>query len=877
MRGDSTIRGLLDAADEGCTILAPTAELGSALFDAVQRSHVACGHEVWPTPRIRDFSGWLRDEYAKRQLVDPSLPRALTDIEERELWRASVEDSDLGREFSDAGGAARGARRARRAMAEHGIPLRALADHPTEESLALCAWTQRFEERCSDLGCVPADRLLEFAPAGAPDLVAIESPSWLPVARRWLGEAVRSFLEPPGGTDGGAMLRCHADSPSAELAACAEWARGGLHADPGFRAWICVPDLALRRAEVHDAFDAALAPQRLSLSAREDVAPYAVAGGTPLLGHAPVRAALECLSAATGILGFDAFSGLLRQPALQATHVEAAAAAHLDVVLRNRGPSEALFKDWIDLAQRVATEADAGPVPALERLVRFARTLGSVTGRRPMSRWIALWVEAFEMAPWALRRRWSSGEYQAAERFRELLGSLAMGDAVHGALSAAAAAALLQRAARDASFQPQTGIPSIWVSGQVIDPWLHYRGLWITGCSEERWPPPADPVPLLPARLQREYGVISAAADLQLKLAADLQRRWQTRARECVFSCADAAEGRPGVFSPLVPEGRPLDDPAPTRPLWRAWISEAPHVESCIDEHAPPFRPDERTRGVATLRAQSRCPFRGFAETRLAAEVLERPAPGFNQRERGDMLHHALERLWSLVRSSAGWAALDLPAREQVVENAALSAIERQCRRRDPGMSWRRRERARMTALLVKWMRTEELREPFEVEALEGGARQVRHGGLDYSIRIDRCDRLADGGRVLIDYKTGMAAVDWRGDRPDNPQLPIYALLQPEALVAVAYGRVNATDCGFVAESARPAVFKPRGRPSSLEGMPDFAALVELWSRRIEAIALEFSSGVAAVTPTARACASCDLKALCRIPSALDEEGARDD
>ena len=40
-------------------------------------------------------------------------------------------------------------------------------------------------------------------------------------------------------------------------------------------------------------------------------------------------------------------------------------------------------------------------------------------------------------------------------------------------------------------------------------------------------------------------------------------------------------------------------------------------------------------------------------------------------------------------------------------------------------------------------------------------------------------DRLADGARVLIDYKTGVATADWRGERPDNPQLPIYALLQP--------------------------------------------------------------------------------------------------
>ena len=45
-----------------------------------------------------------------------------------------------------------------------------------------------------------------------------------------------------------------------------------------------------------------------------------------------------------------------------------------------------------------------------------------------------------------------------------------------------------------------------------------------------------------------------------------------------------------------------------------------------------------------------------------------------------------------------------------------------------------------------------------------------------FKVRIDRVDRLADDARVLIDYKTGAATTDWRGDRPDNPQLPIYAL-----------------------------------------------------------------------------------------------------
>jgi len=99
----------------------------------------------------------------------------------------------------------------------------------------------------------------------------------------------------------------------------------------------------------------------------------------------------------------------------------------------------------------------------------------------------------------------------------------------------------------------------------------------------------------------------------------------------------------------------------------------------------------------------------------------------------------------------------------------------------------------------------------------------------------------------------------------------MYALLYPEALVAVAYGRVNAADCSFVAEAERPAIFKPRGQRSPLEGMASLAALVQVWSRRIESLAADFAAGWAAVAPTVRACKSCRLHGLCRVPAALED------
>jgi ATP-dependent helicase/nuclease subunit B len=871
-------RGLFEAANSGRVILAPNAELAAALYDAVERMHLAAGHTLWPTPRIRDFGSWARECHAVRQLADASLPRVLSDVEERELWRTVILESPAGPDLLEPSGAASSARSARRALIEYAIPTAALMDDAAEESLALLDWNRRFEKRCTELRCVAADQLIQEVALDSHSVAWLESPIWRPLARRRLemsGAEVLPALSPGAPAQ---PRRLQAGSAAEELAAIAEHARAGLQCSDEYRAWICIPDLNLRRAAVADAFDAALAPQRFLLTGGDAAAAYAIAGGTPLADHPPVRAALDALAAAQGSVSFEKFSALLRTPEIQESPADAGAAAAVDLALRRRGPDAATLPKWLALADRLTREKSLTSASALRRLHGFVQSLGTARGSQRMSRWVCVWIDAFESGPWALRARWSSGEFQAAERFRELLAALATADEVFGTLSVGSAGRVLARAARDTAFQAQTGIPPVWISGQIMDPWLTYDAIWMAACSDLRWPPPVDPIPLLPVRLQREYGVIAASAEHQLKFAEDLQERWLRRAPLAVFSCSDAEDGRPTAMSPLVPAaGAEPAHEAVVHPHWRAQAERAPSLEELIDERAPSFAGTERTHGVGTLRAQSRCAFRGFAETRLSAESLEKPTPGFSRRERGELLHHALEHIWSDLHSSVRLAALAPDDRAAVIRAGVNFALTRQCVARDPGVRWQQREVPRLSALIDKWLTIEGWREPFEVERLEQQSETAHHGGLEFAVRIDRIDRLADGARVIIDYKTGVATPDWRGDRPDNPQLPIYALLHPEALVAVAYGKVNAAKCDFVAESERRGIFKANRPPAKLEGMPDFAALVALWGRRIEKIAAEFAAGWAAVAPTLNACASCQLQTLCRVPVALDDDGMHDE
>lgn len=862
---------LLAAAESDQTILAPNAELAAALFDAIERAQQQAGRELWPTPKVRDFGSWAREQYASRHALDESLPRQLSDIEERELWRQVIDAADDNHDLLDIGLAARAARRARRTVLEYAIPWQRLSAEATEETDIFLAWNRTFETRCRELDCVGAEvRLRELRPPNEA-FVWIDSPAWRPAARQWLSAHARSIAPEPTIQSRSAVL--HAAAPGRELAAMAAWMHERVSADAGFRAWIFVPGLSQRRAEIEDAFDARLELRRFAMPAEARAARYAVAGGIPLSKYAPVRAALQLLQASVGAVTFVQFSNMLRSAELQDSEHDAGSAARVDLALRRYGPHESTLSGWLKLADDLARQGGLSAAAAVQRLRAALVVLEAPKPAQRMSEWIGAWMGALNAAPWSMRQRWSSVEFQAAQRFRELLAALAGAETFFGLQRRDAAQRIVARSANETAFQPQTGIPPIWISGQPMDPWLQYDAVWLCGMSEAHWPPAVEPVAMLPVPLQRAFGVAAADADSQLAMSRELLGRWQQRGAQCIFSFSDSAEGRAALPSPLLPRAAgPLSVPdTPAQPHWRALKAQAPAMQKFTDLKAPPFSPDERTRGVATLRAQSRCAFRGFAEIRLAAERLEQPMPGFNDRERGELVHHALQEIWTELGTSEVLRNLQPAAQDALLQRAASSAVQAVSRRRDPGQRWRQRERKRLGDLLGKWLAVERGREAFVVESLEGEAQLAHFAGLALKVRLDRVDRLADGSRVLIDYKTGSAAVDWRGDRPDNPQLPIYALLQPQALVAVAYGKVNAADPTFLAETERRNVFKPGGRMTLLEEQSSLAALLAIWSQRMEELAAAFVAGRAEVAPTALACRSCALQGLCRVPTVLAE------
>jgi ATP-dependent helicase/nuclease subunit B len=154
--------------------------------------------------------------------------------------------------------------------------------------------------------------------------------------------------------------------------------------------------------------------------------------------------------------------------------------------------------------------------------------------------------------------------------------------------------------------------------------------------------------------------------------------------------------------------------------------------------------------------------------------------------------------------------------------------------------------------------------------------RAVAIGGLGFNARLDRVDELADGRRIVIDYKTGStSAGSMLGERPDEPQLPLYLVATEPDAAAVAFAQVRAGDMKF-SGLARDADLLPGVKAFADSNFRDRHAswqdVVEAWRSDLARLAVAFAEGEAAVDPKQypQTCRYCDVKPLCRIHERLD-------
>jgi len=511
--------------------------------------------------------------------------------------------------------------------------------------------------------------------------------------------------------------------------------------------------------------------------------------------------------------------------------------------------------------------------PQLHAQLRVWRdNIPTRSARLAPSAWSEKFAALLKLAGWPGNGPLESESHQAVVVWRELLAAFAAQDVVSARIDYAEALATLRRMAGERVFQPQTPAAPVQVLGLLEASGLDFDSLWVMGLDDESWPPSPRPNPFLPLELQRTRGLPHASAERELEFARRLTERLAASAGNVVFSHPLNSGDEKRRASPLLhgfPELLPSDFPAP-RPGLANQLFDARKLETLSDEQAPVLAPGNSVKGGTRLfQYQAACPFRAFATLRLDARAPEEPEPGLDAKARGMLLHSALEALWKTLASHAALCAMAEGTLMDAISVAVHAALEELARDRSQTLTGRFREieARRLTRLLRAWLEEEKARAPFKVVAAEQKT-TIKLGGLVVEGRMDRVDELEDGTRVILDYKSGKTSTkSWEGERPDEPQLPLYAIdmRQRQPVAAALFAQLRAGELGFNGLAARTGI-APKVKPA---GDTDAAwqAQLDAWQTTLTTLAEAYRAGDARVDPKEfpQTCEHCGLQALCRV------------
>ncbi|MEK6211796.1 MAG: PD-(D/E)XK nuclease family protein [Pseudomonadota bacterium] len=885
---------------EGIAVVTPNRRLAQTLAREFDERQIASGLTVWETADILPFGAFVERLYEDALYSDIAarLPLLLTDAQEQELWEAAIRASEWGEALLAVPRAAADCRKAwglahewRIAGAVMGNP----GSFPgNEDARAFAEWAKGYARRCDKEGNTDAARLADVV---APLLkeAALRKPKRLvayafdvvpPQVQDFFDACAKQGIEvrscAPEEKESKAS-RIPFPSAHEELEAAASWARtkletltpsplpqgegsgdeGTLEAEQRVRIGVVVPELGQRRKEVARVFARVMHPAHNLPGAEQKALPFNISLGAPLADYPLARAALSILELASGEIPFEQASKLIRSPFLAGAEPELSKRARLDAELRRKAPAR------VTLGKLVAL-IEGAPVLRQRLEALFALVREQPGGERSPHEWARHFSALLEVAGFPGERGLDSSEFQTQAKFNETLAEFAKLERVAPKMSLAQALARLRRLCTDTLFQPETPDAPIQVLGVLESAGLEFDALWVSGLTDEAWPLAAAPNPFIPPALQRKAGIPEASAEATLARGKRITDGWLAAADEVVVSHPTMEEDRALLASPLI-SAVPLGTPETrTYERYRDLIFAARRSETVQDGQAPALATRTPRGGTRILSDQAACPFRAFARHRLAAEGLEEPVAGLDARARGLLLHTLMKELWSELKGSQGIQGDCGPA----IERAAAAAV-REAKLEEPFAAL---ERKRLAKLAREWLEVERSRPPFEVVAMEE-KRKLAVAGLELNGRIDRMDKLEAGGHVLIDYKGGATSrKDWLGERPEEPQLPVYAVNAKEDVAAVAFAKLKTGDLRFSGYA------REKGLLPKVELYRDWEGLIVGWRNELDALGKGFASGDARVDPKKllQTCRNCDLQPLCRVYERVNaladgEDGDEDD
>jgi ATP-dependent helicase/nuclease subunit B len=844
------------AVREGATVLTASRRLARVLtqeFNCSQRG----GKSVWKTPDILPLEAFLRrcwtewivsgDGSAGQVLLGPA--------QEQALWEQIIRESPEGESLLRIPETARAAAQAWSLAIAYRLPLDGQFE-ASDDCAAFLRWAHEFQRRCDarrwlvkailadTIGALIVDgriaRPSRCFLAGFDEL----TPQQAEFVNRF--SAWEHFPQEKFESEPGCLLF---DDGRREMERAARWARDLLDRNPAVRIGIIAPNLTADRAQVERVFRHVLHPGT-QFEDRERA--FHLSLGRPLSDYPIIHAALELLEFAAAPATLPRAGVLLRSPFLGGAAQEQSKRATLDALLRRRG----IWNVSID-----SLCAESSDCPDLQHRLGCARNeLDKIAINQFASQWSRAFSKLLSAFGWPGDRALNSSEHQTIQAWQRSLSEFATLDAILPAIGFQSALERLRELAASTLFQVENEGAPVQIMGELEASGLHFDHLWIAGLHDQAFPASIRPNPFLPLGMQRRHRLPHASAERELEFAGAQLKRLIASAPDVVLSCP-AQHGESKLEpSPLIERDRWVRFAEAHRtPDWTDSMRAAAMLETLADEAGPPLTDQSgQSGGTGLFRDMAACPFRAFVQHRIRARPLDDAELGLAAREKGMLVHKALELIWNELGSQQALCALTHDQLASLVSSSVAAALGR----KNGGLG-RSLERRRLQTLLVEWLEIEKTRPPFTVLQPEA-ARIVRAGGVAVKTRIDRIDELPDGRLIILDYKTGEVGLGgWDGARPADPQVPLYCATSQEPLAGAAFAQIRSGDMGFRGVDESGSL--PNLKSMRFESRRRLAQQVEEWKRVLNALGERFRAGTAEVTPNTGECQYCGLTSLCRI------------
>ena len=867
------INPLAERLARGDLVLTPNHRLARRIRQAYGVHLSESGAHSWETPQVMSLEHWLTHCYQQLQLRGEVLPALATPRQLLALWTECIRDNSRSASLLRPRATAQLALDAWQNLRLWQLdwrvePLASRFRYDLDAAL-FSEWADDFEKRLSQAGLSTLlQQEQKLGSVSVSDRIVLvefnELPPWQNAVLRSQASQVDRFQASGEAQTSRALRAANAEE---EYRAAAQRAAEVL-AQGDRRLAILVPSLEQERPVIERVLE-----ERLGTGAALRVN---ISAGTALSHCGPVRTALGLLALYTSDPDLPEFSALLHSRYRSQDERDQETA--LLSSLYRRGKRTLQRGQLISDCQFAAAASGEGGL-LLGRALAALRDSRTLSRPAPPSQWCDRFISALESLGWPGPGPFDSLEYQQLEHFQQALHNLGELDAVFPVLGWAGALSQLRSVCEETVFQQRTDDSRVQVLGLLEAAGMSFDEIWLCGMEESVWPALARPNAFIPISVQRSHNMPHASPDRETDYARQLLTQLSRAAVDITISYSPGESDLPAGLSPLVEDVfAPKLDDASTGTFENHWLKdfESSARSLVTDGQAPAVQSKELERqkgGSGLIADQSRCPFRAFAQHRLKLRPLPDLDDALSAAERGELLHEALFHIWGELQDQRSLLELGESQRSELI-NRCVGEVTTELRKRYRGALGQAvldLEEQRLCGLLEAWLALESQRSEFSVVAREENL-QAQLGPLQINLRIDRIDKLEDGATLLIDYKSGSCEVSyWMGERPRDPQLPLYASVLPGAVSALSFASIRGEKQEFkgLGQAAYALGIRDRLTQAARAWQREeltWEELTALWQQSLERLAQQYLEGHAVVDPADSAsCNWCGLESLCRI------------